>query len=280
MGMLDGQVALITGGARGQGRAHALALAREGCDIVVCDIAAPIGGIGYPLASRDDLDETVRLVEEQDKRAMGIVADMRDTTAVGDVVGRALETFDRIDILVANHGVVNFATVEDMTDEMWDSVVDTNLTGVFKIMRAVIPTMKAAGYGRIIVTASAAARGGFPNLPAYVAAKWGLLGLVKGCALELADTGITVNAICPSAVATDLFFNEPTYRIFCPDIENPGAEDFERRLKEHRHGLNGRPYLQPEHVSRTVVFLATDLDGVLTGQVSDVGLGLSASKSS
>jgi SDR family mycofactocin-dependent oxidoreductase len=278
MGMLDGQVALITGGARGQGRAHAVALAREGCDIVVCDIAAPVEGVGYPMATPADLDETVRLVEREGRRALSVVADMRDTVQVQAVVDRALDALGRIDVLVANHGVVNFAPVEAMTDEQWNGVVDTNLTGVFKILRAVIPTMKAARYGRIIVTSSSAARGGFPNLPAYIAAKWGLIGLVKGTALELADTGITVNAVCPAAVATDLFFNEPTYRIFCPDIEHPTPEDFEQRLKEHGHGLNGRPYLQPEHVSRAVLFLAGDADGVLTGQVQDVGLGLPASR--
>ena len=276
--MLDGQVALITGGARGQGRSHAVALAREGCAVVLCDIAAPVEGVDYPMASPADLDETVRLVEQEGRRALGIVADMRDTGQVQGVVDRALATFGRIDVLVANHGVVNFAPVETMTDEQWNGVVDTNLTGVFKILRAVIPPMKAAGYGRIIVTSSSAARGGFPNLPAYISAKWGLIGLVKGTALELADHGITVNAVCPAAVATDLFFNEPTYRVFCPDLENPTVEDFEQRLKAHGHGLNGRAYLQPEHVTRAVLFLATDVDGVLTGQVQDVGLGLPASR--
>src|SRR5436309_5082529 len=106
MGMLDGQVALITGGARGQGRAHAVALAREGCDVVVCDIAAPVEGVDYPMASAADLDETVRLVEQEGKRARSVVADMRDTTQVQAVVDRTLEAFGRIDVLVANHGVV------------------------------------------------------------------------------------------------------------------------------------------------------------------------------
>lgn len=276
MGLLDGQVALITGGARGQGRSHAIALAREGCDVALCDIAAPISGISYPMASEDDLDETVRLVEKEGRRAVGMVADMRDTAQVQSVVDGTLRELGRIDVLCANHGVVNFATVETMTDEMWSAVLDTNLTGVFKVMRAVMPTMRAASYGRIIVTSSSGARAGVPNLPAYVSAKWGLLGLVKGAALEVADNGITVNAICPAAVATDLFFNDPTYRIFCPDIENPTLQDFEQRLRDHKHGLNGRPYLQPEHVTRMVLHLATDVDGVMTGQVMDVGLGLAA----
>jgi SDR family mycofactocin-dependent oxidoreductase len=278
MGILDGQVALITGGARGQGRAHAVALAREGCDVILADIAAPIAGVGYPMASEEDMNETVRLVEKEGRRALGLVADMRDTEQVRSVVDQAIDNFGRIDVVCANHGVVNYATVETMTDEMWEAVVDTNLTGIFKVLRAVIPTMKAAGYGRIIVTSSSAARAGVPNLPAYISAKWGLIGLVKGTALELADHGITVNAICPAAVATDLFFNDPTYRVFCPDIANPTIDDFEQRLRDHKHGLNGRPYLQPEHVSRMVLHLATDLDGVMTGQVMDVGLGLPAGR--
>ena len=278
MGLLDGQVALITGGARGQGRSHALALAKEGADIVVCDIAADVPTIEYPMATPADLDETVRLVEKEGRRAVALVADMRDTAQVQSVVARALDELGRIDILVANHGVINFATVENTTDEMWETVLTTNLTGYFKVMRAVIPAMKAAHYGRIICVSSFGARGGFPNLPAYVAAKWGVLGLVKGCALEVARDGITVNAICPAAVNTDLFFNQPTFNLFCWDMENPTVEDFEARLERDNHGLGGRHYLDPEHVSRAVVYLATDLDGVLTGQVTDVGLGSSATR--
>jgi SDR family mycofactocin-dependent oxidoreductase len=278
VGLLDGQVALITGGGRGQGRAHAQALAREGADIVVCDIATDLPTIDYPLASKEDLDETVRLVEKEGRRAIGVVADMRDTAQVAAVVETALAELGRIDILVANHGVINFAPVESMTDEMWDTVLTTNLTGYFKVMRAVIPIMKAQGYGRIICTSSFGARGGFPNLSAYGSAKWGVLGLVKGTALELGSSGITVNAICPAAVNTPLFFNQPTFDLFCHDIDNPTVDDFEARLARDNHGLNGRHYLEPEHVSRAVVYLATDLDGVLTGQVTDVGLGSSAGR--
>jgi SDR family mycofactocin-dependent oxidoreductase len=276
--MLDGQVALITGGARGQGRSHAVALAREGADIVLTDIAADVATIDYPLATKDDLEETVRLVEAEGRRALGLVADMRDTAAVSAAVEETLARFGRIDILVANHGVISFATVENTTDEMWDTVLQTNLTGYFKVMRAVIPTMRAQNYGRIIAIASFGARGGFPNLPAYVAAKWGVLGLVKGCAIEVANFGITVNAVCPAAVGTALFLNEPTYKLFCPDLEHPTREDFEARLARDGHGLNGRTYLQAEHVSRAVLLHATDLDGVLTGQVTDVGLGSSAGR--
>jgi SDR family mycofactocin-dependent oxidoreductase len=276
MGKLTGQVAVITGGARGQGRAHALAMAAEGADIVVCDIAAPVAGLGYPTATPDQLAETVKLVEELDRRALGITMDARETGQVQAAVDRVIAEFGRLDILVANHGIVDFSTVEETTDEMWTTVVDTNLTGIFKVMRAVIPHMRRAGYGRIVATSSSGARVTSPNLAHYISAKWGVIGLVKSCALEVANHGITVNAVCPAAVSTDLFFNQPTYDLFCPDIENPTHEDFMQRMVDTAHGLNGRLYLEPEHVARAVLHLVTDTDGVYTGQVMDVGLGLSA----
>jgi SDR family mycofactocin-dependent oxidoreductase len=273
MGKLDGRVALVTGGARGQGRSHALAMAAEGADIVACDIAADVPVIGYPMATEVQLAETVKLVESYDRRALGLQADARDTAQVQAAVDRAMNEFGRIDILIANHGIVDFATVENTTDESWNTIVDTNLTGVFKSIRAVLPHMREAGYGRIVATSSMGARQTAPNLAHYIAAKWGVIGLVKSCALEVADAGITVNAICPGAVNTDLFFNQPTYSIFCPDIENPTAEDFEKRLKDSKHGLGGRAYLEPGHVSRAVLYLVTDDDGVITGQVMEIGLG-------
>jgi SDR family mycofactocin-dependent oxidoreductase len=273
MGKLDGRVALVTGGARGQGRSHALAMAAEGASIVACDIAADVPLIGYPMATEAQLAETVKLIEGYDRRALGLQVDARDTAQVQAAVDRAMNEFGRIDILIANHGIVDFSTVENTSDESWNTIVDTNLTGIFKSIRAVLPHMREAGYGRIVATSSMGARQTAPNLAHYIAAKWGVIGLVKSCALEVADLGITVNAICPGAVNTDLFFNQPTYNVFCPDIENPTAEDLEKRLKDSKHGLNGRAYLEPEHVSRAVLYLVTDDDGVITGQVMEIGLG-------
>jgi SDR family mycofactocin-dependent oxidoreductase len=275
VGQLDGRVALITGGARGQGRSHALALAAEGADVVVADIVTDVPVIAYPMATLDQLEGTVKLIEEYGVRALGIQVDARDTTQVKDAVSRVVADFGRIDILIANHGIIDFSTVEHTTDEAWDAIVATNLTGIFKAIRAVIPHMRAQRFGRIVATASMGARQTAPNIGHYIAAKWGVIGLVKTTALEVADYGITVNAVAPGAVETDLFFNQPTFDVFLPDVKNPTESDFRKRLDDLNYGLNGVRFLQSEDVSRAVLYLVTDR-GLMTGQVLEIGLGSSA----
>jgi NAD(P)-dependent dehydrogenase (short-subunit alcohol dehydrogenase family) len=275
MGRLEGRVALITGGARGQGRAHALALAAEGADVVLADIVSNHPAIAYPLATPDQLEGTVKLVEDYGVRALGLQVDASDTTQINDAVARVVQDFGRIDILVANHGIIDFSTVENTTDEAWDAIVATNLTGVFKAIRAVIPHMRAQHFGRIVATASMGARQAAPNIGHYIAAKWGVIGLVKTTALELAGDGITVNAVAPGAVETDLFFNQPTFDVFLPDVENPTESQFRKRLDDLDYGLDGVRFLQPDDVSRAVLYLITDR-GLMTGQVLEIGLGTSA----
>jgi NAD(P)-dependent dehydrogenase (short-subunit alcohol dehydrogenase family) len=275
MGRLEGRVALITGGARGQGRAHALALAAEGADVVLADIVTDHPAIAYPLATPDQLEGTVKLVEDYGVHALGLQVDASDTTQINDAVARVVRDFGRIDILVANHGIIDFSPVENTTDAAWDAIVATNLTGVFKAIRAVIPHMRAQHFGRIVATASMGARQAAPNIGHYIAAKWGVIGLVKTTALEVAGDGITVNAVAPGAVETDLFFNQPTFDVFLPDVENPTESQFRKRLDDLDYGLDGVRFLQPDDVSRAVLYLITDR-GLMTGQVLEIGLGTSA----
>lgn len=273
MARLDGQVALITGGARGQGRAHALALAAEGATIVACDVPNPMATVTYDLATAEDLDETVRLVTEGGGRCVGIPTDVRDADAVADAVARTLSGFGRIDILVANAGIAALGRLWEITDDAWDEVISTNLTGVFHCLRAVIPAMRKQRYGRVVITSSMGGRMGLPNMTHYTATKWGVIGLAKSLALEVANQGITVNVVCPCNVATPMLQNEAMYQIFAPDIAEPSGEVVQDRLRKV-YPIS-EPWVTPEDVSRAVLYLVTD-PGVLTGSVVEVGLGSSA----
>jgi SDR family mycofactocin-dependent oxidoreductase len=276
-GKVDGRVAIITGGARGQGRAHAVALAREGADIVVADVPAPVGTIAYPTATAEDLAETVGLVEELGQRCLGVETDVRDPGQVGDLVQAAVSEFGRVDILVANHGVCSYSELKDMSDEVWEDVIDVNLTGSFNVARAVVPLMRERRYGRIVFVASGLARQGMQSCGHYVASKWGILGLTKSLALELATEGITVNAVLPTTVNTAMIRNDAFYRLFRPDLENPTVDDVTPILNQ----LNpqGIPWVEPEAVSYGVLFLVADEAQFMTGGGLDVGAGWNARQS-
>ncbi len=273
MSQLDGKVAVVTGGARGQGRAHAVALAREGANVALWDIAAQIESVPYPLGTPEDLQETVNLVEKEGQRAVTVVTDIRSTPQVDRAIEQTVKELGPVDILVANAAVCGYRRFVEMSDDVWDDLIDTNLTGTFKTMRAVVPSMIARGYGRIIVTSSGAGRTGAPNLSHYVASKWGVIGLVKTVAIETATTGVTANVICPATVRTAMVENDQNYRLFCPDIPDPTLEDTLPRLAT----LNpmGKPWLEPEAIARAMLYFACD-DGSLSGTVLEVSLGSAA----
>jgi len=271
---LDGKVALITGGARGQGRAHAVTLAREGCDIAVCDLAAPVATVPYPLASETDLAETRRLVEAAGQRCLTMVADVRVSADMDAAVGATVEAFGRVDVLVANAGICSFGAVADLDDDTWDDMIAVNLTGAFKAVRAVVPRMVSQRGGRIIATASMGARMGMANLGHYVAAKWGVIGLVKSVALEVAPYGVTANVVCPATVDTDMVHNPAMYGLFCPGIAVPQRSDVEAvyaRMNPMR-----RPWLDPSEVAEAVAFLASDEARSISGSTLEVSMGGSA----
>jgi SDR family mycofactocin-dependent oxidoreductase len=270
---LDGQVAIITGGARGQGRAHAVELARLGARIVVCDVPDPMTTVPYPLGTAAELAETVSLVQQAGGAAVAVPADVRRGEDVAKVADAALGTFGQIDILVANAGIATSARLWELSDEAWREMIDTNLTGVFHSLRAVVPHMRARRYGRIVVISSFGGRYGLANISHYAAAKWGVIGLAKSLALEVADEGITVNVVCPSTVRTTMVLNENTYRLFAPDVEEHTDEIMGERFRAHH--VIPRPWLQPEDVSREVVHLVTE-GGNISGAVVEIGLGLSA----
>lgn len=274
MTKLQGRVALITGGARGQGRAHAVALAREGADIVLIDVPATVESVPYPLADQADLEETIAQVQAQGRRALGITADVRDMTALRAAVARTISTLGAVDIVVANAGIVTYHQLSEMDDQTWQDMIDINLTGVANTLRAVLPHMIDRRYGRIIVTSSQAGRRGVPNLAHYSSAKWGLIGLVKTVARETAPLlGITCNAVLPGAVDTPMMRHEEVYKVFVPGAENPTVEDMEEGLRRE----NPMPvtWIEPHDISGAVVHLASEEARYVSGTAIDIAVGFS-----
>src|SRR4051794_29972615 len=267
------RVVFITGGARGQGRAHALAFASEGARVAICDLAAPSDTAPYDLATPDDLAETVRMVEDKGVDCLAITADVRDTAQIEAAVQQVIGTFGRIDVCVANAGICGFAPVWEITDEMWDDMIATDLSGVFKTFRAVVPHLLERGSGRLIATSSMAGRMGNANLGHYVAAKWGVIGLVKTLALEVASRGITVNAVCPTTVDTPMVHNPAMYGLFAPNVDDPGVEVV--RPSYERMNPMSQAWLDPDEVAQAVVYLASDAARSVSGAVIELGFGTS-----
>jgi SDR family mycofactocin-dependent oxidoreductase len=263
MGALDGRVAFITGGARGQGRAHALALAAEGANVAIADAPRPMN-LTYPLATEDDLRGTAKEIEELGGLCLPIAMDVRDAAAVSAAIEETVNSLGSLDVVVANAGIVATGALEEVTDEMWHQIVDTNLTGVFHTLRAAIPVMRRQRFGRIVVTSSMGGRMGIPELAPYNATKWGIIGLAKSLALEVAKEGITVNVICPTTVRT-------------PMVQPVDADDVPDELVRRMMRANPipQPWIEAEDVSRALLYLVTD-PGVITGSVLEIALGGSA----
>ena len=274
MGRFEGKTVLVTGAARGQGRSHALAFAAEGADLVICDLATDVATVPYPLGSADELAATADAVAGLGRQCVSRLADVRSSEQLADLVAEGEAELGGIDVLVANAGVCGFAPFAELTDEMWDDMIAVNLTGAFKSMRAVVPGMTARGPGRIIATSSMGGRAGTPNLAHYVASKFGVIGLVKTLALEVASAGITVNAVCPATVDTDMVHNPAMYSLFCPGMDDPSRADVEPRYA----AMNPMsvPWLAPEAVSDAVLFLASDEARFTSGATLDVSLAGSA----
>lgn len=277
MGTLDGRVAVITGGARGQGRSHARMMAAEGAEIVFCDLPAPITTLPYDTATQADLEATVAIVEALDRRCVAVKADVRDPAQMNELMATAMTEFGRIDILVVNHGICSYYEIKDMPDQAWQDMVDVNLTGSFNAVRAVLPYMREAQYGRIVLTSSGLARQGQQTCGHYIATKWGILGLTKSLALEVAQEGITVNAILPTTVKTPMIMHDAMYQLFRPDLEAPTADDMAPILS--MLNAQGVPWVEPEAISEGVLFLVSEKAHRVTGGGIDIGAGWNARSS-
>lgn len=265
-GTLHGRVAFVTGAARGQGRSHAVRLAREGADIVALDICSPVPTITYPAATAEDLAETVRAVEAEGRKVLAREVDTRDDAAVRQLVADGVEQFGRLDILVANAGVLSWGRVWELTDEQWDTVIGVNLTGTWRTLRAVIPAMIDAGNGgSIVVVSSAAGVKATPGNGHYTATKYGLVGLTNTLAIELGEFGIRVNSIHPYSVDT-------------PMIETDALIELLGKHSSYMHSFPPMPmqpkgFMTPDEVSDVVVWLAGGGSGTLSGAQIPVDKG-------
>jgi SDR family mycofactocin-dependent oxidoreductase len=203
-GRVAGKVAFITGAARGQGRSHAIRLAEEGADIIAVDICADIASVGYGLATEADLAETVKAVEALDRRIFARKADVRDAAALKAVVDEGVAELGRLDIVAANAGICTVQTWDQVTPQVWQDTLDTNLTGVWNTMVVAAPHLIASGGGSIICTSSTAGIKGLPFFAPYVAAKHGVVGIARTMANELARHKIRVNTVHPTGVQTPM----------------------------------------------------------------------------
>lgn len=272
-GRLEGKVAFITGAARGQGRSHAITLAKEGADIIAVDLLEDISSVPYPLSTEADLAETVAEVEKLDRRIVALKADVRDPASLTAALEKGVAELGRLDIVSANAGIVSgFVPVDDLDDETWRDVIDVDLSGVWYTAKAAIPFLKQTGDGgTIVLTSSVMGLKAAANCVHYVAAKHGVVGLMKALAVELAPHRIRVNTIHPTTVATDMTFNEPTYRVFRPDLENPTKDDFMQAAE----GLNPFPVplIEARDLSRALLFLVSDDARYVTGITLPVDAG-------
>jgi SDR family mycofactocin-dependent oxidoreductase len=260
---LDGKVAFISGVARGQGRAHAVRMAQEGADIIGVDVCAAVPTTKHPAATADDLTETVRLVESTGRAMVAHEADVRDLSMLGAALDEGLDRFGRLDIVVANAGIMTLHLSWEITDEQWDTMMDVNLKGVWHMTKVAIPVLIAQGEGGVVImTSSTAGHRGIPYMAHYSAAKHGVVGLARALALEVAHYDIRVHTVLPGAVETQLL-DEPDPQ----DIRSDPtvAAVFARALPT--------TMLQPDDVAGVVAFLASDAARYMTGNQVPIDLG-------
>jgi NAD(P)-dependent dehydrogenase (short-subunit alcohol dehydrogenase family) len=259
-----GRVALITGAAHGQGRATALALASEGMHVAALDVAKTLGYPGYKMCSSEALDSLVAECQKLGVQAAAFAVDVRDNDAVAAAVQATIERWGRVDLLFNNAGICAYGLAHELTEEAWDAMLDINLKGAWIVARHVIPHMMEKRTGVIINNSSIAGLRGMARLSHYAASKWGLVGLTKSWAIELAPYNVRVISLHPTGVNTPM---------------NDGLAALEgatpREIAERSAGnLLDVPWIEPEDVAAAVVYLASDKARFITGSqfVIDAGL--------
>ncbi|WP_029430104.1 mycofactocin-coupled SDR family oxidoreductase [Blastococcus sp. URHD0036] len=270
-GRMQGKVALVTGAARGQGRAHAVRLAQEGADVIAVDVCAGFDNTQYPAATTEDLAETVRLVEALDRRIVHRVADIRDLEGLTAAVDAGVAELGHLDVVVANAAIVVIQPYDKVTPAIWQEVIDVNLTGTWNTVMAAVPHLVQAGGGSIVLVSSVAGLKGLPFLVPYVAAKHGVVGLMRAFATELAKHKIRVNSLHPTATDTPMNQMEST--------EGPHPIEADPKvapmLWNHLLDLGPVGMVDPVDQANGMLFLASDEARFVTGVTLPVDAGCS-----
>jgi SDR family mycofactocin-dependent oxidoreductase len=258
-GKLEGRVAFITGAARGQGRAHAVRLARDGADIIGADICADIPTMNYPSGTWEELQETATLVEKTGRRMVIGRADVRDQPALRAVFDKGHAEFGRVDIVLANAGILRVGDSRDPVAE-WQDTLDILLTGTFNTVQVALPTLRAGGRGgSIVITSSTAGLKGTaseePSAQAYTAAKRGLVGYMQVLAAQYAPEMIRVNTIHPTGVVSGMTMNPAMAAAMAAAGSNISAMQNALPI----------PILQPEDIANAVAYLVSDEATFITG---------------
>jgi len=273
-GRVEGKVAFITGAARGQGRSHAVRLAQEGADIIAVDICQEVSSNSQiPPSTPDDLVETADLIKNLNRRVVTAEVDVRDYDAVKAAVDSGVEQLGRLDIVCANAGIGNGGQTLDKTrEDDWQAMIDVNLSGVWKTVKAAVPHLISQGDGgSVILTSSVGGLKAYPHTGHYIAAKHGVVGLMRSFAVELGRHFIRVNSVHPTNVNTPMFMNQGTMKLFRPDLPNPGPDD----LKVAAQFMHVLPvgWVEPVDISNAVLFLASDESRYVTGLPLTVDAG-------
>jgi (+)-trans-carveol dehydrogenase len=272
MGKLEGQVALITGAARGQGRSHALRLAEEGAAIIAVDSCEQVESVQYDLATPADLTRTVDEVEALGARIIAEQVDVRDLDLLRKVVDHGVGELGRLDVVAANAGITGYEPFDEITSAHWREMIDINLTGAFNTAQAAVPhILKGGRGGAIVFTSSSLTLKARQNLAHYTASKHGVEGLMITLALELAEHSIRVNTVNPTNVDTDMIHNAASWKLFMPDDEDRTRE----KVAPHFRTLNALPipWIDPRDVSNALAFLVSDDARYITGVTLPVDAG-------